>query len=313
MKDSKIYIAGHTGLIGTALFARYGKDGYKNIVVKSHAELDLTRQSDTELFFEMERPDYVIMAAARVGGIKANMTYPAEFIYENIAIQTNVIHSAYKYGVKKLLFFGSACTYPRECLQPMKEEYLLSGYLEPTNEPYAVAKIAGIKMCHAYNKQYGTKFICAVPTNAYGPNDNFNYTESHVIPALIMKFYKAKIKGMPEVTIWGTGSPLREFIYVDDIADACIFLMQHYDGSDIINVGTGDEISIQELASLIKEVVDYSGDIIFDVSKPDGSPRKALDITRLNNLGWQAKIQLREGLQKTYNWYLEHFNKIDEE
>jgi len=310
MKDTKIYIAGHTGLIGTALFTRCRKEGYKNIVVKTHAELDLTRQSDTELFFEMERPDYVVMAAARVGGIKANITYPAEFIYENIAIQTNVIHSAYKYGVKKLLFFGSACSYPRECPQPMKEEYLLSGYLEPTNEPYAVAKIAGIKMCQAYNRQYGTNFICAVPTNVYGPNDNFGADNSHVIPALIMKFHDAKQKNESAVTIWGTGRPMREFIYVDDIADACIFLMQHYDGSDIINVGTGEEIAIQELAILIKEVVGYNGDIIFDASKPDGAPRKMLDVKRLKKLGWQAMTPLKDGLQKTYEWYLKHQNKF---
>src|SRR3990170_1119255 len=294
MKDTKIYIAGHTGLIGTALFTRCRKEGYKNIVVKTHAELDLTRQSDTELFFEMERPDYVVMAAARVGGIKANITYPAEFIYENIAIQTNVIHSAYKYGVKKLLFFGSACSYPRECPQPMKEEYLLSGYLEPTNEPYAVAKIAGIRMCHAYNRQYGTNFICAIPTNTYGPSDNFGSEDSHVIPALIKKFHKAKIKREREVVIWGTGRPIREFLYVDDLADACIFLMQNYDESEGINVGVGEEVSIKELAFLVKGAVGYDGDIIFDASKPDGSPRKLLDISKLKKLGWQAKISLKD-------------------
>ncbi len=311
MKDTKIYIAGHTGLIGVALLSKYKKEGFENIVVRIHKELDLTRQSDVDDFFRTEKPQYVILAAAKVGGIHANSKYPAQFIYENISIQTNIIHSAYLYGVKKLLFFGSACTYPRKCPQPMKEEYLLSGYLEPTNEPYAVAKIAGIKMCQAYNKQYGTNFICAVPTNTYGLNDNFSPEESHVIPALIMKFHNAKQKNESAVTIWGTGRPMREFIYVDDVADACFFLMHRYNESNIINVGTGREVSIKELAHLIKEVVGYDGKIIFDTSKPDGSHRKSLDVTNLKNLGWQAKTSLKDGLQKTYHWYLRHAAKIN--
>lgn len=306
MKDAKIYIAGHTGLVGSTLLERYKKESCRNIIVKTHRELDLMRQLDVEKFFQKERPDYVILAAAKVGGIKSNIDHPAEFIYQNIAIETNVIHAAYKYGVKKLLFFGSACSYPRECPQPIKEESLLSGYLEPTNEPYAIAKIAGIKMCQAYNRQYGANFICAVPTNAYGPNDNFDPTESHVIPALIMKFHNAKHEKKNVVTIWGTGRPMREFIYADDIADACLFLMRHYDDPAPINIGSGEEVSIQELAFLVKEVVGYSGDIIFDTSKPDGAPRKALDITRLKYLGWQAKTSLREGLQKTYDWCLRY-------
>ena len=266
----------------------------------------MTRQQDVEKFFQNEQPQYVVLAAAMVGGIQSNIANPAQFIYENIAIQTNVIHSAYLYGVKKLLFFGSACSYPRECPQPMKEEYLLSGYLEPTNEPYAVAKIAGIKMCQAYNKQYGANFICVVPTNTYGQNDNFSPEESHVIPALITKFHEAKTKREDVITILGTGKPLREFIYADDLADACFFLMQSYNEPNIINIGTSEEISILELALLIKEVVGYNGKIIFDTSKPDGTPRKALDVTKLKNLGWQAKTSLKEGLKKTYHWYLRH-------
>ena len=309
-KDSKIHIAGHTGLVGSAILSRLKKDGYTNIILRTHHELDLTRQANVEEFFVRENPEYVFLAAAKVGGILANSSYPAQFIYENLAIQTNVIHSAYLCGVKKLLFLGSACSYPRECPQPMKEEYLLSGYLEPTNEPYAVAKIAGIKMCHAYNRQYGTNFICAIPTNTYGPSDNFGSEDSHVIPALIKKFHEAKIKREREVVIWGTGRPIREFLYVDDLADACIFLMQNYDESEGINVGVGEEASIKELAFLVKGAVGYDGDIIFDASKPDGSPRKLLDISKLKKLGWQAKISLKDGLQRTYNWYLEHLDEL---
>ncbi|HHT9158363.1 MAG TPA: GDP-L-fucose synthase family protein [Candidatus Brocadiaceae bacterium] len=308
-KDSKIYIAGHRGLVGSAILQRLQTDGYLNVITKTHQELDLTRQADTEAFFKKEMREYIFLSAAKVGGIYANSTYPAQFIYENLAIQTNVIHSAYLCGVKKLLFLGSACSYPRECPQPMKEEYLLSGYLEPTNEPYAVAKIAGIKMSQAYKKQYGINFICAIPTNIYGPNDNFNSENSHVISALIKKIHETKEKGMQSVTIWGTGKPMREFIYVDDVADASVFLMKHYDGSEIINIGSGEEISIRELAFCIKEIVRFEGDIIFDTSKPDGSPRKSLDITRLKKVGWQAKTPLRDGLKKTYEWYLKHTNK----
>jgi GDP-L-fucose synthase len=300
--NAKIYVAGHTGLIGTAIISRLKSDGYTNIITHTHKELDLTRQSEVEKFFQVEKPSYVILCAAKVGGIHANSTYPAQFIYENLAIQLNVIHLAYLTSVKKLLFFGSACSYPRECLQPMKEEYLFTGLLEPTNEPYAVAKIAGIKMCQAYNKQYGTNFICAIPTNVYGPNDNFDSNNSHVIPALIRKFYEAKEKGLSEVTIWGTGEVRREFIYVDDIADACLYLMEHYNESNIINIGVGEDISIKELAHIIREAVGYSGDILFDKSEPDGVPKKMLDVSRMRSYGWHVKIGLKEGISLTYEW-----------
>lgn len=308
-KDSKIYVAGHTGLVGSAVFHKLEREGYKNIVKKTHQELDLTHQVEVEVFFKTEKPQYVILAAAKVGGIHANSTYPAQFIYENLTIQTNVIHSAYLYGVEKLLFFGSACSYPRDCPQPMKEEYLLSGCLEPTNEPYAVAKIAGIKMCQAYNKQYGTSFICATPTNVYGPNDNFDLDNSHVIPALFRKFHEAKVKKHSAVTIWGTGSPIREFIYVDDLADACLFLMRNYNSPEIINIGSCEEISIKNLAYFIKDVIGCCSEITFDTSKPDGSPRKVLDTSKLRCLGWEANTFLKEGIRKTYEWYLKHVEK----
>lgn len=304
-KESKIFVAGHKGLVGSAFVRRLTSEGYTNIVTRTHRELDLIRQSEVEKFFEMERPQYVILVAAKVGGIHANNTYPAQFIYDNLAIQINVIHSSYLYSVKKLLFFGSACNYPRECPQPMKEEYLLSGYPEPTNESYAVAKIAGIKMCEAYNRQYGTNMICAIPTNSYGPNDNFDLNNSHVIPALIRKFHEAKTNKLPSVSIWGSGNQRREFIYVDDIVDASIFLIQNYDESQIINMGTGEDVSIKELSFLIKKVVGYKGEIIFDTSKLEGVSRKLLDISRLDNLSWKAKTSLEEGLLKTYKWYEE--------
>ena len=310
-RDSKIYVAGHTGLVGSAIVRRLINDGYTNIITINHEELDLLRQSDVEGFFKTTKPQYVILAAGRVGGIRANMSMPANFIYENLMIQTNVIHSAYLFGAAKLLFLSSACSYPRECSQPMKEESLLSGYLEPTNEPYAVAKVAGIKMCQAYNRQYGVNFICAVPANLYGQNDNFNPEDSHVIPALIMKFHEAKIKRKPAVTVWGTGKPVREVMYVDDLADACLFLMRHYDQEDIINIGVGEEISIQKLMFLVKEVVGYNGGLIFDASNPDGFPRKSLDISKLTKLGWQAETPLKEGLQKTYDWYLKNLTEIN--
>lgn len=305
-KNAKIYIAGHKGLIGNAVVNALKKAGYANLVMKSHDELELTRQADVESFFQKEKPDFVILAAARVGGIQANISYPAQFLYDNICMQANVINSSFKVGIKKLLFFGSACSYPRECPQPIKEEYLLSGYLEPTNEAYAVAKITGIKMCQAYNRQYGTNFICAILTNTYGPGDNFDPLDSHVIPALIRKFHEAKIKKEPAVTIWGTGKALREFIYVDDVADACFFLMQHYNGADIVNIGTGQEISVKDLAYLVKEVVSFSGRINFDVSKPDGAARKVLDVTKLKDLGWQATTLLRQGIKQAYEWYINH-------
>lgn len=305
-KDAKIYVAGHNGLVGSAVVHKLKREGYANIVVKNRQELDLLRQLDVENFFRAENPQYVILAAAKVGGIQANITYSGQFIYENLAIQTNVIHTSYQYEVKKLLFFGSACTYPRECPQPMKEEYLLSGYLEPTNEPYAVAKIAGIKMCEAYNRQYGTNFICTLPTNVYGPNDNFDPNDSHVIPALIRRLHGAKIKGDTAVTIWGTGNPCREFIYVDDLADASLFLMHNYNDAEAINIGYSEEVSIMELAYMVKETVRYRGEIVFDTSKPDGMPRKVLDVSKLRNLGWYAKTKLDEGIAKTYEWYRKH-------
>jgi GDP-L-fucose synthase len=304
--ESKIFLAGHTGLLGTTLQRRLRSSGYESIVTRGHRELDLTRQQDVENFFAEEKPRIVILAAAKVGGIAANMKYPAQFIYENLAIQMNIIHSSYVCGVEKLIFFGSACSYPRECPQPMREEYLLTGPVEPTNEPYAVAKIAGIKMCQAYNRQYGVNFICAIPTNAYGPNDNFDPKDSHVIPALLRRFHEAGKRNEKTVQIWGSGSPVREFLYVEDFADAVLFLMERYNGSDPVNVGSGQEISVRELAFLVKDVTGYAGDVVFDSSRPDGSPRKALDTSRMKQLGWEAKTLLGEGLRKTYQWYQEN-------
>lgn len=309
-RNAKIYIAGHTGLVGKAIAHKLLGEGCTNIVTRTHRELDLMQQTEVQNFFETEKPGYVILTAAKVGGIQANISYPAQFIYENLAIQTNIIHSSYQHGAKKLLFFGAACIYPRECPQPMKEEYLLSGYLESTNEPFAAAKIAGIKMCQAYNKQYGTNFICPVPTTIYGPNDNFDPYNSHVIPALIRKFHEAKIHRHPSVVVWGTGTPRREFIYVDDVADASFFLMQNYDKSEIINVGAGEAISIKELSYIIKEIVRYDGETIFDASKPDGMPQKVLDVSRLRSLGWQAKTSLTDGIRKTYDWCVKHMEMV---
>ena len=302
-KESKIYVAGHRGLVGSAILHNLQEEGYNNIVIRTHRELDLCNQQEVRAFFEKERPEYVFLAAAKVGGILANSTYPADFIYNNLAIQIYAIHNAYLYGVKKLLFLGSSCIYPKFAPQPMKEEYLLTGILEPTNEPYAIAKISGIKMCQAYNRQYGTNFISVMPTNLYGPGDNFDLETSHVLSALIRKFHEAKLSGQP-VTVWGTGTPRREFLYVNDLAEACIFLMNCYDGEDIINIGTGLDISIKELAGFISEVIGYRGEIIFDTGKPDGMQRKLLDVTRINSLGWKAKTDLREGIEKTYKWYL---------
>lgn len=302
-KESKIYVAGHRGLVGSAILHNLQEEGYNNIVIRTHRELDLCNQQEVRAFFEKERPEYVFLAAAKVGGILANSTYPADFIYNNIAIQIYAIHNAYLYGVKKLLFLGSSCIYPKFAPQPMKEEYLLTGILEPTNESYAIAKISGIKMCQAYNRQYGTNFISVMPTNLYGPGDNFDLETSHVLSALIRKFHEAKLSGQP-VTVWGTGTPRREFLYVNDLAEACVFLMNCYDGEDIINIGTGLDISIKELAGFISEVIGYRGEIIFDTGKPDGMQRKLLDVTRINSLGWKAKTDLREGIEKTYKWYL---------
>lgn len=305
-KDSRIYIAGHKGLVGSAIFRKLFSENYTNLIVRSHQELDLTRQKDVEDFFELEKPEYVFLAAAMVGGILANSMYPADFIYNNIAIQTNVTHAAYQSSIKKLLFLGSSCVYPCNCPQPIKEEYLLSSKLEPTNEPYAIAKIVGIKMCQSYNRQYGTCNISVMPTNLYGPGDNFDPETSHAFPALIRKFHEAKITGQKDVEVWGTGTPRREFLHVDDLADACIYLMKNYSKSDIVNIGAGSDLTIRELAEMIGRVVGFEGGLRFDTSKPDGTLAKLLDISKLNELGWHMKIQLEEGIRQTYGWYLDH-------
>lgn len=302
-KDAKIYVAGHRGLVGSAIVRALRAKGFQNIIGKTRGELDLLDQTAVRKHFEREKPDYVFLAAAKVGGIYANNTYPAEFIYENLVPQANVIHASYQTGVTKLLFLGSSCIYPRMAPQPMREEYLLDGKLEPTNEPYAVAKIAGIKMCQAYNRQYGTKFISVMPTNLYGANDNFDLMNAHVLPALIRKFVEAKDRNDPFVEIWGSGSPRREFLHVNDCADACLHLMQTYDDSEIVNIGAGVDVSIRELAFLVKGVVQYEGELRFDPSKPDGTPRKLLDVTKLRQLGWEARITLETGLKETVEWY----------
>lgn len=308
--QAKIYIAGHNGLVGSALVRQLTARGYTNLLLRTSRELDLRHQSAVDDFFAQEQPDYVFLAAAKVGGIHANNTYRAEFLYDNLMIEANIIHSAYRHQVQKLLFLGSSCIYPKLCPQPMREEYLLTGFLEPTNEPYAIAKIAGLKLCENYSRQYGVNFIAAMPTNLYGINDNFDLATSHVLPALIRKFHEAKVNQSPTVTVWGTGEPLREFLFVDDLADALIFLMQHYDQTDFINVGTGQEISIRELALTIKAVIGYPGDIVFDPTKPDGTPRKLLDVSRLQTLGWQAQTDLKTGIEQTYTWYLNHLDTL---
>ncbi|MDU2155643.1 MULTISPECIES: GDP-L-fucose synthase [Clostridium] len=306
-KDSKIYVAGHRGLVGSAIVRELKKKGCTNIIGKTHKELDLMDALAVENFFKEERPEYVFLAAAKVGGIYANSTYPADFIFENLQIQNNVIGNAYKYGVKKLMFLGSSCIYPKMCPQPIKEEYLLSGYLEETNEAYALAKISGLKMCQYFNKQYGTNFISVMPTNLYGPYDNFHPEHSHVMPALIRRFHEAKVNGAKEVVVWGSGTPLREFLYSEDMADACIYLMENYEGNDFFNIGTGKEITIKALAELIKEVVGYEGEIVWDSSKPDGTPRKLLDVSRLESQGWKYKMELKDGIKEAYKWYLENY------
>ncbi|PKQ70526.1 Nucleoside-diphosphate-sugar epimerase [Raineya orbicola] len=298
-KNSKIYVAGHRGMAGSAILRKLKAEGYENIVVRTSKELDLRNQQAVANFFAQEKPEYVFLAAAKVGGILANNTYRAEFIYDNLAIQTNIIHESYKNGVKKLLFLGSSCIYPKFAPQPLKEEYLLTGALEPTNEPYAIAKIAGIKMCQAYRSQYGCNFISVMPTNLYGEGDNYDLQNSHVMAALIRKFCEAQMQNKPFVEIWGTGTPKREFLNVDDLADACVFLMQNYDSEEIINIGTGEDISIRDLALLIKEIVGYQGELRFDTSKPDGTPRKLLDVSKMHALGWKHKIGLREGIAQT--------------
>ena len=354
-KTSRIYIAGHNGLVGSALYRRLDADGYSNLIVQSHSKLDLTRQADVEAFFQSERPEYVFLAAAKVGGILANDTYPAEFIYTNLAIQNNIIHAAWQTGVQRLLFLGSSCIYPKKCPQPMKEDYLLTGLLEPTNEPYAVAKIAGIKMCHAYNCQYGTRYLCVMPTNLYGPNDNFDLETSHVLPALIRKFHLAKLahqrdwEGIrkdeqkygkipsdikqsigvgnsfsdnqtvpsgthPSVLLWGSGNPRRELLHVDDLADACIYLSRldkdvlhkffDINHTPLLNIGCGEDLTIKEIASIVSEIVGYKGDVFWDQSKPDGTPQKLLDISKIKRLGWKPTIDLKDGIRSVYEWYL---------
>jgi len=343
-KTSKIYVAGHRGLVGSAIVRKLNSEGYTHIITRTHGELDLIRQEQVETFFKKEKPDYVFLAAAKVAGIWGNNMYPAQFIYENMVIQTNIIHASYLYEVKKLLFLGSSCIYPKICPQPIKEEFLLSDYLEPTNEPYAVAKIAGIKMCQSYNRQYKTRYISVMPNNLYGPNDNFNLETSHVLPALIRKFHLAKLAAagdwegvqkdetthgpipddikismgldpstnqpinqstnQPSVILWGTGSPRREFLHVDDLSDACLFLMKHYDESEPINIGWGKDQTIRDLAESIAEIVGYNGSVKWDSGKPDGTPRKLLDVSRLTEKGWQAKISLEDGIRQVYRWYL---------
>ncbi len=307
--SSKIYIAGHRGLVGSALVRNLEAQGFANIICKTRDELDLLNPLAVADFFVAEKPDHVFLAAAKVGGILANNEHPAEFIFENLQIQNNIIHNAYLQKTKKLLFLGSSCIYPRDCPQPIKEEYLLTGPLEKTNEAYAVAKIAGIKMCQAYNKQYDTQFISVMPTNLYGQNDNFDLESSHVLPALLRKFHEAKIEGKKEVVMWGTGAPMREFLHVDDLADACIFLMNNYSDNEIVNIGTGEDLAIQDLALLIKKTTGFEGEIINDTSKPDGTPKKLLDVSRLHSLGWQHKINLEDGIAMTYAWFLENYTK----
>jgi len=303
-----IYIAGHQGLVGSAIRRHLVNQGYNNLLLRTHQELDLTDQTAVNKFFQTQHPEYVFLAAAKVGGIGANNNYPADFININLQIQTNVINAAYHTGVKKLLFLGSSCIYPKLAPQPLKENYLLTAPLDPTNEWYAIAKIAGLKMCQAYQKQYGFNAISIMPTNIYGPGDNFHLSNAHVLPALIRKFHEAKIRDDACVTVWGTGTPRREFLHVDDLADATVFLMNHYDHEEIINVGVGKDITIRELAEIIKEIVDYQGELHFDTTKPDGTPRKLLDVSRLTKLGWQAQIPLVQGIQSTYQWFLTYAN-----
>jgi GDP-L-fucose synthase len=313
-KNSKIYIAGHRGLVGSAILRALEKSGFTNLIYKTHQEMDLIDQKAVFEFFKKETPEYVYLASGKVGGIMANNTYPAEFIYNNLQMQNNVIHQSYLNGVKKLLFLGSVCIYPKLCPVPVKEEYLLTGTLEPTNEPYALAKISGIKMCQSYNRQYGTNFISNMPANLYGPNDNFDLNNSHVLPALIKKFHDAKIKNKNSITLWGTGAPRREFLYVDDLADACLFLMENFNptkeqnenGECYLNIGAGYDITIKELAEIIKNIIGFDGELIWDTSKPDGTPKRLLDSTKINKLGWQPKINLEDGIKMAYKWYKEN-------
>lgn len=303
-KNAKIYIAGHRGMVGSAIYRKLVKEGYSTIVTRTSSELDLRDLQAVTDFFDLEKPDYVFLAAAKVGGIIANNTYRADFLYENLAIQNNVIHQAYKHGVKKLMFLGSSCIYPKMAPQPLKEEYLLTGLLEETNEPYAIAKIAGIKMCDAYRAQYDCNFISVMPTNLYGFNDNYHPQNSHVLPALIRKFHEAKENGTSEVTVWGSGSPMREFLFADDLAEACYFLMENYNESNLINIGTGEDLTIKDLALLIKKVVGFEGTLTFDSTKPDGTPRKLMDVSKLHQLGWKHKVELEEGIALAYQDFI---------
>ena len=306
-KNSRIYVAGHRGLVGSAIVRNLKANGFTNIVTKTHAELDLTNQADVRKFFEEERPEYVFLAAAKVGGIHANNTYPADFIYDNLMIQNNLIKAAHDFKVTKLLFLGSTCIYPKMAPQPIKEEYLLTGALEETNEAYAVAKIAGLEMCKFFKRQYGDNFISCMPTNLYGPNDNFDLKSSHVLPALIRKFHEAKVNRAETVEVWGTGTPLREFIYVDDMAAACVFLMENYDGEQHVNIGTGEEVSIRQLAETVKEVVGFEGELVFNTDMPDGTPRKLTTVDKLHGLGFMHKVSLNEGIRIAYEWFLENY------
>jgi GDP-L-fucose synthase len=306
-RNSKIYIAGHRGMVGSAIERRLASSGYANLVTRTHAELDLTDQFAVKRFIEHENPDYIFLAAARVGGIHANNAYRAEFIYQNLMIEANLVHAAWQAGVQRLLFLGSSCIYPRDCAQPIKEEYLLTGPLEPTNEPYAVAKIAGIKLCENYNRQYDTQYVSVMPTNLYGPNDNYDLSNSHVLPALIRKAHEARIRGDANYLVWGSGKPMREFLYVDDMADACVFLMEQGVREGLFNVGTGEDVTIRELAETVMGVVGFKGEIVFDASKPDGTPRKLLNVERMGGLGWRAKTALRDGIALAYADYL---NKV---
>lgn len=305
-KDSKIYVAGHRGMVGGAILRALKNNGYHNLIVKTSKELDLRTQKDVQSFFEEEKPEHVFLAAAKVGGILANNTYRADFLYENLMIESNIIHSAYTSGVKKLMFLGSSCIYPKMAPQPLKEEYLLTGTLEYTNEPYAIAKIAGIKLCESYREQYGCNFISVMPTNLYGVGDNYHPSNSHVLPALIRRFHEAKLNGSASVTIWGTGTPRREFLYADDLAEACMFLMLNYNEKELVNIGTGIDLTIKELAETIKEVVGFEGELLFDTSKPDGTPRKLMDVSKLNSLGWHYHTELHAGIMKAYEDFLKH-------
>jgi GDP-L-fucose synthase len=303
-KDAKLFVAGHRGMVGSALVRALQAKGYTNVVTRTRSELDLLDQTAVRAFLQQEKPDYIFVAAAKVGGIHANSTYGADFIYENLAVEANLIEGAHRAGVQRLIFLGSSCIYPRDCPQPIKEEYLLAGPLEPTNEPYAIAKIAGIKLCESFNRQYGREFLSVMPTNLYGPNDSYDLNNSHVLPALIRKAHEAKLRGDKELTVWGSGNPMREFLYVDDLADACVFLMEQGVGSGLFNIGTGQDVTIRELAEIVMEIVGFEGKIVFDTSKPDGTPRKLLNVDRMSDMGWRARTELRDGIRKTYAAFL---------